>query len=168
MNTMKNVMAKVAIIETERVELASERIELGLAQDMAGYATRIAKASGTLGDMEKNINALKAEYNGLIGEAGKRASTILRLQKATEDAYNFNKKQYASVAKNAMTTMQQFEAAAKEMGLKPDTSTEYKKLATAMAGNGFKALENIDNKNYFFNATDASKSKLLALLAKIK
>jgi hypothetical protein len=149
MNTMKNVMAKVAIIETERVELASERIELGLAQDMAGYATRIAKASGTLGDMEKNINALKAEYNGLIGEAGKRASTILRLQKATEDAYNFNKKQYASVAKNAMTS-------------------EYKKLATAMAGNGFKALENIDNKNYFFNATDASKSKLLALLAKIK
>jgi hypothetical protein len=67
-----------------------------------------------------------------------------------------------------MTTMQQFEAAAKEMGLKPDSSSEYKKLATAMAGNGFKALENIDNKNYFFNATDASKSQLLALLAKIK
>lgn len=166
MNTTKSVYNR--LFSEDKVELASERIELGLAQDMTAYATRIAKASGTLGDMEKNINALKAEYNGLIGEAGRRASTILRLQKATEDAYNFNKKQYAGVAKNAMTTMQQFEAAAKEMGLKPDSSSEYKKLANAMAGNGFKALENIDNKNYFFNATDASRTQLLALLAKIK
>ena len=61
-----------------------------------------------------------------------------------------------------------FKTFIKEMGLKPDSSSEYKKLANAMSGNGFKALENIDNKNYFFNATDASRTQLLALLAKIK
>jgi hypothetical protein len=63
---------------------------------------------------KKTLMLSKQSIIGLIGEAGKRASAILRLQKATEDAYNFNKKQYASVAKNAMTTMQQFESAAKE------------------------------------------------------
>ena len=165
---MKNVMAKVAIIETERVELASERIELGLAQDMVAYATRIGKASLYLSEMEKNIAALRQEYIVLGNEAGKRASTIIRLQKATEDAYNFNKKQYANVAKNATDTMQKFETTAKEMGLKPDSSAEYKKLATAMNGNGFKSLVNIDNKNYFFNALEASRNQLMSSLSKIK
>ena len=168
MNTIKNVMAKVAKIETERVELASERVELGLAQDMVAYATRIQKASLYLADMEKNINALKSQYEGFIADAGKRTSTIIRLQSATEQAYNFNKKQYAGVAKRAAAAMKEFEAAAQQMGLKPDTSAEYKKLAAAMTGNGFKALENIDSRSYFFNSTEAAKTQLLSSLAKIK
>jgi hypothetical protein len=168
MNTMKNVMAKVAKIENEKVELAAERVELGLAQDMVGYATRIGKASLNIAEMEKNIAALRQEYLILNNEAGKRASTILRLQTATEQAYNINKKQYANVAKNATNTMQQFEAAAKQMGLKPDSSAEYKKLAKAMEGNAFKSIQNIDNKNYFFNSTESAKTQLMSVLAKIK
>lgn len=168
MNTMKSAMAKIAEANKANVELASERVELGLAQDMAAYATRIQKASSTLADMEKNIKALKAQYDGFIGEAGTRASAILRLQNAAEQAYEVNKKQYAGLAKQAASSMQQFEAAAKEMGLKPDTSAEYKKLSTAISGNGFKSLENIDSKGYFFNSVDAAKSQLLSLLARIK
>jgi len=165
MNTMKSVMAKMAEAN-EALELASQKIELGLAQDMTAYATRISKASSTLADMEKNIAALRKEYIALSGEAGTRASAIMRLEKATQDAYNFNKKQYAGLAKNATDSMKKFEVTAKEMGLKPDTSAEYKKLASAMAGNGFKALENLDNRNYFFD--DSAKNQLLSTLARIK
>jgi hypothetical protein len=64
--------------------------------------------------------------------------------------------------------MQQFEAAAKQMGLKPDSSAEYKKLAKAMEGNAFKSIQNIDNKNYFFNSTESAKTQLMSVLAKIK
>ena len=167
MNTMKSVMARMAEAN-QAVELASQKVELGLAQDMVAYATRISKASGTLAEMEKNINALKGQYDGFIGDAGARTSAILRLQNATEQAYNVNKKQYAGLSQQAANAMKEFEAAAKQMGLKPDSSTEYKKLANAMAGNGFKSLQNIDNKNYFFNSTESSKTQLLSLLAKIK
>jgi hypothetical protein len=162
---MKSVMAKMAEAN-EALELASQKVELGLAQDMTAYATRISKAGDTLSFMEKNIAALKQEYIALNKEAATRASAINRLEKATQDAYNLNKKQYAGLAKSALTTMQQFETTAKEMGLKPDTSAEYKKLASAMAGKGYKALENIDNRNYFFD--DAAKNQLLSTLAKIK
>jgi hypothetical protein len=165
MNTQKSIYEKLFKNE-QATELANQKVELGLAQDMTAYATRISKASGTLGDMEKNIAALRKEYIALSGEAGTRASAIMRLEKATQDAYNFNKKQYAGLAKNATDSMKKFEATAKEMGLKPDTSAEYKKLASAMAGNGFKALENLDNRNYFFD--DSAKNQLLSTLARIK
>jgi hypothetical protein len=66
MNTTKSVYNR--LFAEDKVELASERVELGLVED---NATRIAIASLNIAEMEKNIAAIKTRISYLEMRQGK-------------------------------------------------------------------------------------------------
>jgi hypothetical protein len=118
MNTIKNVMAKVAKIETERVELSSERVELGTIDDIKKLTAIYA-------------NTISKDYTNIFKEQGDVISKIQSLKSKSKIAYELYNKSYKE-----FTTLQQIlKKQASDLGLNISEIKEYTDLVQLVDNN---------------------------------
>jgi hypothetical protein len=173
MNTTKSIYNKLfseskSVSEKKEIQLSNHEIALSLATDMVGYTKAIAKGNTDVLSMNKNIFTLKGEYAALAKLVNEKVATISRLQKSVSSEYDTNKKALLGKGKFALNLKKKFEDSAKEMGLNPSTSAEYKALVDAINNNMWLSIMNIENKDYFFKDSDAAYNDLTSAVAKIK
>ena len=106
MNTMKSAMAKIAEANKTNVELASERVELGVVEDIAAASAKAKQISNDLFDAVDKADNMQIELNKLQTEFQKQVATVKKLYPTAEKYQQAEDKLYEKAV-----------AAAKNLGL---------------------------------------------------
>lgn len=107
--SLKSVMAKVAGIEKDKVELAAERVELGLVEDISAATKKAIQISNELFDAVDRADKIQIELNKLKSEFDKQVISVRKLYPAAEKYQQAEDKLYEKAV-----------AAASNLGLKKE------------------------------------------------
>ena len=106
------------IKESKKTELKAEKVELGLVDDMSAVDKSLAKVWD---NSNKNIDLI-SDLDDKVEQLQQKAEGLLKDLKSDSSKMNKEKD-------NGKKLTSQFEKAAKELGIKPNDSAEYKRLS---------------------------------------
>ena len=141
--TQEQILSALNKMIQSKTELKAEKVELGLVDDMSSADNKLAKLWDS---SNKNIDLI-GDLDDKVGQLQKKAEGMLKELKSDSS-------KMAKERDNGKKLISNFEKAAKELGIKPNDSSEYKTFSKRVTES---ELQNDTIKDWIRVATQITK-----------